>query len=230
MPPWRQPFAITKYAIKLEQIKIIHFCLKIWDLCMFLHLFRLGLVCRWGVVPPQIAFCTFRPKKYVFCSCELPGKNFHVFKLESDRPCLDWQLIWFLTSWPIYDPFKSQPKWRQKCKIWLWHQFYHRTVNCRKICNAPLDALMCPLQIINDFEPLSSTLHGVNTHFIHHLSNVKNYSIGHKSETNWPKQKQKNGILENIFLHLYTGFGLKIQNTNGQKSLLNFFDICKIST
>ena len=25
-------------------------------------------------------------------------------------------------------------------------------------------------------------------------------------------------------------FGLKYQNTNGRKSLLNFFDICKIST
>ena len=35
---------ITKYAI--EWIKITQFCLKIWDLCTFLHLFRLGLVCR----------------------------------------------------------------------------------------------------------------------------------------------------------------------------------------
>ena len=43
-------------------------------------------------------------------------------------------------------------------------------------------------------------------------------------------KNKKNGVLENIFLHLYTGFGLKIQNTNGQKSSLNFFDICKIST
>ena len=40
----------------------------------------------------------------------------------------------------------------------------------------------------------------------------------------------KNGVLENIFLHLYTGFGLKIQNTNGRKSLLNFFNISKIGT
>ena len=39
---------------------------------------------------------------------------------------------------------------------------------------------------------------------------------------------QKKGFLENIFLHLYTGFGLKIQNTNGRKSLSNFLDICKI--
>ena len=43
-------------------------------------------------------------------------------------------------------------------------------------------------------------------------------------------KKEKKGVLENIFLHLYTGFGLKNQNTNGWKSLLNFFDICKIGT
>ena len=38
----------------------------------------------------------------------------------------------------------------------------------------------------------------------------------------------KKNVLKNIFLHLYPGFGLKIQNTNGQKSLLSFCDICKI--
>ena len=67
----------------------------------------------------------------------------------------------------------------------------HRTINDKKIWNAPLDALMCPLQIINDIEPLSLTLHGVNACFIHHPSNVKYYSIGHKSETGQPKQKKK---------------------------------------
>ena len=103
-----------------------------------------------GVFLSQIAFFTFGAKEiHIFCSCEPPVKNVPVFTLESDRPCLDWQLIWFLTSWPIYNPFKSQPKWRQKCKIWLWCQFYHRTVNHRKISNAPLDAPMCPLQTIN---------------------------------------------------------------------------------
>ena len=50
---------------------------------------------------------------------------------------------------------------------------------------------MCPLQIINDIEPLSLTLHGVNACFIHHPSNVENYSIGHKSETDEPKAKKK---------------------------------------
>ena len=70
---------------------------------------------------------------------------------------------------------------------------------------------MCPLQIINDIEPLSLTLHAVNAHFIHHPSNVENYSISHKSETTQPKKKVGQ---ENIFLHLYTGFGVKIQNTH----------------
>ena len=44
------------------------------------------------------------------------------------------------------------------------------------------------------------------------------------------QKRKKNGVLENIFLHPYTGFGLKIQSTNGQKSLSNFLDICKIDT
>ena len=43
-------------------------------------------------------------------------------------------------------------------------------------------------------------------------------------------KNKKNRVLENIFLHLYTCFGVKIQNTNGQKSLCNFLDICKIDT
>ena len=33
---------------------------------------------------------------------------------------------------------------------------------------------------------------------------------------------KKKGVRENMFLHLYTAFGLKNQNTNGQKSLLNW--------
>ena len=32
---------------------------------------------------------------------------------------------------------------------------------------------MCPLQIINDIEAVSSTLHGLIGRFIHHPSNVK---------------------------------------------------------
>ena len=115
---------------------------------------------------------------------------FPVFALDPIRWYLHWALSRFLTSWPIYNPFKLQLKLKQ-CKIWLKCQFSHRAVNHRKTCNAPIDALMCPLQIINDIVPLSLTLHGVNTWFIHHLSNVENYLIGHKSETDWPKPKKK---------------------------------------
>ena len=96
------------------------------------------------------------------------------------------------------------------------------------MCNVPLDALMCPLPIIIDTEPLSSTLHGLNTRFIHHPSNVKNYLICHRVR-NWSMKKKKVGR-ENILLHLYTCFAVKIQNTSGQNSLLHFFDICKIGT
>ena len=87
---------------------------------------------------------------------------------------------------------------------------------------------MCPLQIVNNIQPLSLTIHGVNACFIYHPSNVKNNSNDHKSETG--QQKTKNRPLENIFLHLYTGFGVKIQNTSGQISSLNFFDIWEIGT
>ena len=60
---------------------------------------------------------------------------------------------------------------------------------------------MCPLQIINDIESLSLTLHGVNTCFIHHLSNVENYSIDYELETGQPKKRDSSG--EYIFTHLY---------------------------
>ena len=42
-----------------------------------------------------------------------------------------------------------------------------------------------------DIEPLSLTLHGVNACFIHHPSNVENYSISQKSETAQPKKKKR---------------------------------------
>ena len=90
----------------------------------------------------------------------------------------------------------------------------HRTVSHKKILNVPLDALICPLQIINDIEPLSLTLHGLNACFIHHPSNVENYSIGHKSETGQPKKKKKKVHPSYIFLHLSANFGVKIQNTH----------------
>ena len=46
---------------------------------------------------------------------------------------------------------------------------------------------MCPLQIINDIKHISLTLYGLNGTFIHHPSNVENYSNGHKLETGQPQ-------------------------------------------
>ena len=80
---------------------------------------------------------------------------------------------------------------------------------------------MYPLQIINDSEPLSLTLHSVNACFIHHPSNVKNYSIGHKLETDWPKPK-KIDILDNIFLHPSANFEVKIQKYPPLQKPANF--------
>ena len=102
---------------------------------------------------------------------------------------------------------------------WTKMSICHKTVNDKKIWNVPLNDLICPLQIINDIEPLSLTLHGVNAHFIHHPSNVKNYLIGHKSEIAQPKKKVGQ---ENIFLHLYTGFVVKIQNTHHYRNSATF--------
>ena len=43
-------------------------------------------------------------------------------------------------------------------------------------------------------------------------------------------QKKKKVPPSYIFLHLSANFWFKIQNTNDQKSLSNFLDICKIDT
>ena len=81
---------------------------------------------------------------------------------------------------------------------------FHRTFNYKKIWNAPLDAVMCPLQIINDIESLSLSLHGVNAHFINHPSNNKKYSIGHKSETGWANKKNLDKVTYfYTFLQIY---------------------------
>ena len=67
---------------------------------------------------------------------------------------------------------------------------------------------MCPLQIINDIEALSLTIHGVNTCFIHHPSHVENYSISHELETAQP-QKKVHQIY--IFIHLSANLGSKFK-------------------
>ena len=68
---------------------------------------------------------------------------------------------------------------------------------------------MCPLQITNDIEHLSSTLHGVNGTFIRHPSNVENYSNGHKPETGQPNQKKKKVFRVTYFYTSLQIFGSK---------------------
>ena len=93
---------------------------------------------------------SFGPKKLQeICSCQLPGKYFPVFTLDTHWTCLDWPYIAILTSQPIYNPFKSACKWRQKWQIWLWCQFHHWTSNHKIVWNAFLDTLICSLQITN---------------------------------------------------------------------------------
>ena len=66
---------------------------------------------------------------------------------------------------------------------------------------------------------------------MHALSTTRPMSKITQSAISWKLINQKKKVgLENIFLHLYTGFGFKIQNTSGQKSSLNFFDIWEIGT
>ena len=98
-PPKGGTPGISQNSIALERIEIFQFRLKILDLWRLVHSYRLHLVWSWGGVLSQIAYFTFGPKNvHIFCSCEPSDKNFPIFTLESDRPCLDWQSIWFLTS------------------------------------------------------------------------------------------------------------------------------------
>ena len=89
---------------------------------------------------------------------------------------------------------------------------------------------MCPLQITNDIEHLSLTLHGVNETFIRHPSNVENYSNGHKSETDQKKRKKKKEpSAEYIFALLCTFLTQNSKYPSLQKNL-NFFDTWTIGT
>ena len=91
-PPRAEETQIGRITITLEQIEIIQFCLKICDPWTFLHTYRLGLMCRWGVSYPKWHFYVFDAKK---CSCDPPIKNSPVFALDPIRPCLDWALRGF---------------------------------------------------------------------------------------------------------------------------------------
>ena len=62
-PPRAEETEIGRITITLERIEIIQFCLKICDPWTLLHTYRLGLMCRWGGVLPQMALLCFWPKK-----------------------------------------------------------------------------------------------------------------------------------------------------------------------
>ena len=103
----------------------------------------------------------------------------------------------------------------------------HRTINHKEISNVPLDALMCPLPIINHIEPLSLTLHGINAHFTHHPSNLENYSIGHKSETDRPKQKKKIVFWRIYFYTSIPVLGLKFKIQMAENLCVTFWTSVK---
>ena len=127
-------------------------------------------------------------------------------------------------------PFQIWLEMKTKVQNWTKMSICHRTINHKKIWNVPLDTLICPLQIINDIESLTLTLHGANTRFIHHPSNVKNYSISHKSETNWPKQNKKMDLWTIYFYTFILALGSKFKIQMVENLHWTFFDMCKIDT
>ena len=75
-----------------------------------------------------------------------------------------------LHGYTVSTCFIHQPSPKEKVKILNLMSIFQRVVNCQKFEICFLDSLMCPRQIINNIEPLTLTLHGVNAHFIHHPS------------------------------------------------------------
>ena len=157
----------------------------------------------------------------------VPIKKFPIFVLDSIRPYLDWRPERIFDLLTHLQPFHIRLETKTKEQNWTKMSICHRTVNHKRIWNVPLDALICPLQIIIWHWTLSLNLHGVNTRFIHHPSNVENYSIGHKLETAQPKKKSRSG--EYIFPPLYWFWGQNSRYPLLQK-FGNFFDISPIGT
>ena len=89
-----------------------------------------------------------------------------------------------------FHPFQIAAKMKTKVQNLTKMSIYYTTVGHGWACDAPIDALMCPLQSSIDIESLSLTLNGVNACFIHHPSNVENYLIGLESEASQPEIKK----------------------------------------
>ena len=82
----------------------------------------------------------FWPKNILeICSCQSISKYFLLLILDPHRPCFDITLISDLTSQLIYNPSQLDHKWRKEWQIWLWHQFYHGTINCKHFWNWPFE-------------------------------------------------------------------------------------------
>ena len=113
-------------------------------------------------------------------------------------------------------PFQIQLEMKTKVQNWTKMSICHITINHKKIWNILLDALICPLQIIN-WHWISSTLHDVNACFTNHPSNVKNYSIGHKPQRSQPKKKKR------CVRAQFWGQNLANATENGQLSKLQCF-------
>ena len=135
-----------------------------------------------------------------FCSCHPLIKIFPVFALDPIRPYLDWALRGFLTSSPISDPFKFDLKWRPKCKIWLKCQFAIEPSSTKNL-NAPLVALMCPLQIISSMTlnpyhwPFMVWTYAVST--THPMSKIT------QSVISWKLLNQKTRCIKFTYLYIF---------------------------
>ena len=76
-------------------------------------------------------------------------------------------------------PFQIGQPMKTKVRNLTLTSIYHRIINCKHLWNTPLDTLIYPLQINNDIQPLSLTLHAISRHLIHQLCNVKKWLNQH---------------------------------------------------
>ena len=140
-PPRAEETQIRRITITLEWIKIIQFCLKIWDPWTFQHTYRLGLMCRWAVSYPKWYFYVFDPKVLLWPS----NKKIFLF--------LHWIPLDYIRLSPerIFDllthlrPFQIRLEMETKVQNLTKMSICHRTINHRKIWYVPLDVLICPL-------------------------------------------------------------------------------------
>ena len=121
--------------------------------------------------------------------------------IDLSQLCKDlFHFLWFNMIPPINQPIHQPSDQTIHPPIGQGHQFYQRTVNCSNNCNAPLDGLMCPLQIINwdwihiiDHFWCKFTLYppSILCHKLHYWPYVRNLS-----------KKRKGCIWVTYFLHL----------------------------